>query len=154
MNAHAARWRPERLLGLPGWYAPSAVEAVSSLWFPRFEVEAAQIVAEALGAPRRIDMALGFSGRGHCLAEYEGTKLTKLMSFNMRDFMLLWYGDRDTVGGLAPWAESAESTMWVENTSAKVRIVDEWSNVVEIGQRNGRVLMRMVKAAVPAAKAA
>ena len=128
-----------RLLGLPGWFAPAAVESLSTLWIPRFSLSVAEGIAERLGPAGRIDAALSLSGRALCLLQYEGERQTRLMSWALRDFIGLWNGVPEALEAAAAWAPSPV-WLWLENTNACEQVIDAKLNAHLLSQRNG-VLM-------------
>ena len=128
-----------RLLGLPGWFAPAAVESLSALWIPRFSLSVAEGIAERLGPARRIDAALSLSGKALCLLQYEGERQTRLMSWALRDFIALWNKVPEALGAAGAWAPSP-LWLWLENTNACEQIIDARLHAHLLSQRNG-VLM-------------
>ena len=129
----------KRLLGLPGWFAPAAVESLSTLWIPRFSLTVAEGIVDKLGPAERIDAALSLSGRALCLLQYEGKKQTRLMAWALRDFIALWNEVPNAIRASEAWSPSP-LWLWLENTNACEQIIDAKRNAHLLSQRNG-VLM-------------
>ena len=136
-----------RVLGLPGWFAPSVMDAAAALWIPRFGLEIAQTIVDEIGPPKAVDAALGLSGRGLCLAEYETAISSKLLALDLRAFMALWNRQADAIEETEPWRRlGAPLTLWLENTTATQKLVAQDGSIIRIGQRNGEILLTRTSA--------
>ena len=140
-----------RVLGLPGWFAPSVMDAATPLWIPRFGLDIAQTLVEELGPPRAVDVALGLSGRGLCLVEYETQVASQLLSLDLRAFIALWARSESAIEDTEPWRRTlAPLTLWLENTPATQKLCAADGSVIELGQRNGEIKIRRIRIPDPA----
>lgn len=129
----------ERLLGLPGWFAPAAIESLSTLWVPRFSLTVADGISRELGAPQRVDAALSLSGRALCLLQYQGSNQARLIAWALRDFIALWTRVPEAMESIAPWGKGTVS-LWLENTNASEQLIDARNHGHVLTQRNGIIL--------------
>ena len=133
----------KRYLGLPGWFAASALDTPATLWLPRFSLDIAHALHAQIGRPRRIDAAMELSGQNLCLLYYEGERdariETRLISFAIRDFVQLWHERPRALDALTPLGEIT-LTLWLENTTTQAHLVDDDHRVIVLSQRNGTLM--------------
>ena len=128
-----------RLLDLPGWFAPAAIESLSTLWVPRFSLTVADGISKELGAPQRVDAALSLSGRALCLLQYQGRSQARLIAWALRDFIALWMRVPEAMEAIAPWGKGTVY-LWLENTNASEQLIDARNDGHVLTQRNGIIL--------------
>ena len=148
-------WRVSWRMGLPEWFAATAVEGHVSTVSPALALDNIGAMEELWGEAYGIDIAMALAGQSVCIMEYDGMRDKGIVAFEPRSFGRLWLCESESeIRTLLAEAEGKgeleipiEIGIWLENSTAAVFDYDREGSPYRMSQRNGLLVAEEMPAA-------